>query len=186
MADFLASFESLELHVPTCELGIGAVITAPTSDKLIAGVQITALPIWPDDRGVFFEIMRAGKGLVGGFPLETTQVSAAMSYPGSIKAFHFHLHQTDCWTPAFGMFQVVLVDFRAGSPTFGQRNTLYVGTLRPWQILIPPGVGHGYKIIGTEPATLIYATDRFYNPVDEGRVAYDDPRIRYDWALQHK
>jgi hypothetical protein len=24
-------------------------------------------------------------------------------------------------------------------------NTLYVGTLRPWQLLIPPGVAHGYN-----------------------------------------
>ena len=78
------------------------------------------------------------------------------------------------------------MDFRADSATFGLRNTLYVGSLRPWQILIPPGVGHGYKVIGTEPAALIYATNRFYNPVDEGRVAQDDPRIRYDWTLQHK
>ena len=46
------------------------------------------------------------------------------------------------------MFQVALVDLRLGSPTFGERNTMYVGALRPWQVLIPPGVGHGYKIIG--------------------------------------
>ena len=29
-------------------------------------------------------------------------VSAALNYPGTIKAFHFHLHQTDCWTPVHG------------------------------------------------------------------------------------
>ena len=84
------------------------------------------------------------------------------------------------------MFQFVLADFRAGSPTFGARNTLYVGALRPWQVLIPPGVGHGYKVIGKEAATLIYVTNRFYNPADEGRVAYNDARINYDWELQHK
>jgi dTDP-4-dehydrorhamnose 3,5-epimerase len=186
MAHFLAGFDGFELNVPTCEFGIGSVISTLAAEKLIAGVLIAPLPIWPDDRGVFMEVLRAGRGLVSGFPLETTQVSAALSYPGSIKAFHFHLHQTDCWTPAFGMFQVGLVDFRANSPTFGLRNTLYVGTLRPWQILIPPGVGHGYKVIGTEPAALIYATNHFYNPVDEGRIAHNDPRINYDWTLQHK
>lgn len=186
MTDFLAAFDGFELKVPKCEFGIGAVINTLAADKLIAGVHLTALPIWPDDRGVFLEVMRAGRGMVSEFPLETTQVSAAMSYPGSIKAFHFHLHQTDCWTPAFGMFQVVLVDFRPDSETFGQRNTLYVGSLRPWQILIPPGVGHGYKILGADPATLVYATNRFYNPADEGRIAYNDPRINYDWTLQHK
>ena len=33
---------------------------------------------------------------------------------------------------------------------------------------------------------LIYVTDRFYNPQDEGRIAYDEPGIGYDWETQHK
>jgi dTDP-4-dehydrorhamnose 3,5-epimerase and related enzymes len=41
-------------------------------------------------------------------------------------------------------------------------------------------------VIGTGPAMLVYVTDKFYNPDDEGRVAYDHPKIQYDWELQHK
>jgi dTDP-4-dehydrorhamnose 3,5-epimerase len=81
---------------------------------------------------------------------------------------------------------VALVDLRQGSDTFGARNTIYVGGLRPWQILIPPGVGHGYKVIGKDPAILIYMTDRFYNPQDEGRIPYSHAGIHYDWELQYK
>jgi dTDP-4-dehydrorhamnose 3,5-epimerase-like enzyme len=33
---------------------------------------------------------------------------------------------------------------------------------------------------------LIYLTDRFYNAADEGRIAYDNPRLNYDWETQHK
>jgi dTDP-4-dehydrorhamnose 3,5-epimerase len=109
-----------------------------------------------------------------------------VNYPGTIKAFHYHLHQQDCWTPALGMLQVALADLREGSPTFGKRNTLYVGALRPWRILIPAGVAHGYKVIGTGPSMLIYMTDRFYDPRDEGRLPYNDRRIHYDWETQHK
>ncbi len=73
------------------------------------------------------------------------------------------------------MMQVALVDLRKGSKTYGQRNTLYVGDRRPWQILIPPGVAHGYKVIWARiPAVLVYVTSRFYNPADELRVPYDD------------
>jgi len=81
---------------------------------------------------------------------------------------------------------VALVDLRADSPTFGVKNTLYVGELRPWQMLIPPGVGHGYKVIGERPGMLVYVTNQLYNPKDEGRIAYDDPSIQYDWETQHK
>jgi dTDP-4-dehydrorhamnose 3,5-epimerase len=123
---------------------------------------------------------------VSSFPSETTQVSAAVNYPGIIKAFHYHRFQTDYWVPAAGLLQVVLVDLRTDSRTFGAKNTLYVGALRPWQLLVPPGVAHGYKVIGEQPSILVYVTNRTYNPKDEGRIAYNDSSIAYDWELQYK
>jgi dTDP-4-dehydrorhamnose 3,5-epimerase len=174
------------LAILRCEKGIGAVISQPGSDQLIDGVLVKPFPVWPDDRGYFLEILRAGEGLAGSFPRDTTQVSCALSYPGTIKAFHYHRFQADLWVPAAGMFQVAMVDFRKDSPTFGRRNTLYAGSLRPWQILIPPGVGHGYKVVGVDAATLVYVTSRFYSPADEGRIPYNDPDIAYDWETQHK
>jgi dTDP-4-dehydrorhamnose 3,5-epimerase len=174
------------IAIPKCAAGIGELILVPDSPKLIAGVKVTPYPVWPDDRGYFLEVIRIGQGPAASFDPATTQVSAALSYPGSIKAFHFHLEQTDFWVPAQGMFQVALVDLRQDSATFGVKNTMYAGALRPWQIIIPPGVGHGYKVIGQDPAMLVYVTNRVYNPKDEGRVAYNHPDINYDWELQHK
>ncbi|HEV2445954.1 MAG TPA: dTDP-4-dehydrorhamnose 3,5-epimerase family protein [Candidatus Sulfopaludibacter sp.] len=182
----LSTTGALELAVPVCTKGIGAVIVSAESAELIEGVRLAPLAIYPDDRGYFLEVQRLGRGLAAAFPPETTQVSAALNYPGSIKAFHYHQHQTDCWSPVKGLLQVVLVDLRTASPTFGVRNTLYVGTLRPWQLLIPPGVGHGYKVIGKEDSLLVYTTDRFYNPQDEGRIPYNDESIHYDWETQWK
>ncbi len=174
------------IGMPKCEKGIGDVILAPDSPRLIAGVQCAPFPIWPDDRGYFLEVQRAGEGLPAHFPKETTQISAALNYPGIVKAFHYHRHQTDCWTPAMNMLQIALIDLRPESATFGKRNTIYAGDLRPWRILIPPGVAHGYKVVGTGPSMLIYATDRFYNPSDEGRIPHNDPSLNYDWELQYK
>ena len=175
-----------DLITPACQHGIGKVILAADSPDLIDGVRVSAMQLWPDDRGYFLEIARMGKGLPSGFPHESTQVSAALSYPGTIKAFHFHRHQTDFWVPVQGMLQVALVDLRESSPTHGLKNTLYIGKLRPWQLLIPPGVGHGYKVIGPDPSMLVYLTNRFYDPGDEGRIPYNDPQIQYDWETQHK
>jgi len=182
----LASFGDLHLAVPECPKGLGAVIGKADSPDLIQGVRVAPFSVYPDDRGYFLEVERLGRGLASAFPPATTQVSAALNYAGAIKAFHFHLHQTDCWTPAKGLMQVALVDLRIMSETFGRRNTLYVGPLRPWQILIPPGVGHGYKVIGKDDSLLVYLTDRFYDPGDEGRIPYNDPSINYDWETQHK
>jgi dTDP-4-dehydrorhamnose 3,5-epimerase len=182
----IAHAGDLELMLPECQKGLGQIINSPTSADLIEGVHIDSLHVYPDDRGYFVELQRIGKGLAAQFPAATTQVSAALNHPGAIKAFHYHLHQTDCWNPVRGLLQVALADLRTGSPTFGRRNTMYIGPLRPWQVLVPPGVAHGYKVIGTEDALLVYLTDRFYNPQDEGRIPYDDPSINYDWETQRK
>jgi dTDP-4-dehydrorhamnose 3,5-epimerase len=182
----IAQAGELVLMLPDCQKGLGQIINSPTSADLIEGVRIEPLTVYPDDRGYFVELQRIGKGLASQFPAATTQVSAAMNHPGAIKAFHYHLHQTDCWNPVRGLLQVALADLRTGSPTFGRRNTMYIGPLRPWQLLVPPGVAHGYKVIGTEDALLVYLTDRFYNPQDEGRIPYDDASINYDWETQRK
>jgi dTDP-4-dehydrorhamnose 3,5-epimerase len=178
--------ERMPLVPPRCARGLGEVIQAPNSPRLIDGVQLKPYALWSDDRGYFLEAMRSGCGLVSNFPANSVQVSATLSYPGAVKAFHYHRRQIDCWIPVLGMLQVALVDLRPESPTYGVKNTLYVGVLRPWQVLIPPGVGHGYKAIAPEPSMLIYVTNRFYNPNDEGRIPYDDANINYDWSVQFK
>jgi dTDP-4-dehydrorhamnose 3,5-epimerase len=175
----------VQLRIPDCAPGIGQVILSPSSADLIDGVLLQPFPLWPDDRGYFLEVARLGKGLVAGFPA-TSQISAAVNYPGIVKAFHYHRQQTDFWVAAAGQLQVALVDMRASSATYGAKNTIFAGTLRPWQILIPPGVAHGYKVIGQQPSTLVYVTDRTYDPADEGRIPYNDSSIAYDWELQHK
>jgi len=165
---------------------IGAVITQIGDARLIAGVEIEAAAVWPDDRGFFTELFRFGnEGWTRGFS-PRAQVSVAVSYPGTIKAVHYHRFQTDLWAPTCGQLQVALFDLRVESPTFGHVNTIYAGALRPWRLRIPVGVGHGYKVAGTESAVMIYATDHFYDPTDEGRLPYDDPDLNYDWDLQHK
>jgi dTDP-4-dehydrorhamnose 3,5-epimerase len=168
---------------------LGKVIFKPDSPDLIDDVQIEPLAVQPDDRGFFMEVGRLGKGLSAKMTPEGArqiQISFTLTYPGTIKAIHYHSEQTDLWTPVSGMLQVFLYDLRRHSKTFGAINTIYAGSFRPWQILIPPGVGHGYKALGVEPVQLIYFTDRHYNPADELRIAYNDSNIAYDWEIQHK
>jgi dTDP-4-dehydrorhamnose 3,5-epimerase len=169
---------------------LGKIIARPDSTDLISGVRAEPMVLHTDDRGFFTELARLGsKGIAADMVAASQkqiQISTTLTYPGTIKAIHYHYHQTDLWMPIAGMLQVFLYDMRCTSPTFGLINTLYVGLLRPWELLIPPGVGHGYKVLGTQPAQLVYVTDRYYNPEDEGRIAYDHPDIGYDWETQYK
>lgn len=185
----LGERSGLRLVLPRREnQDVGKVITAPKSSHLIDGVEIEPFVQWPDDRGCFSEVFRFGApGLAHDFLPEgrdQVQVSFTISYPGVVKAIHYHYKQTDLWAPLSGMFQVFLCDLRKDSRTWGCVNTLFVGELRPWKIRIPPGVGHGYKVVGAESARLLYATNSFYDASDEGRISFDDPDINYDWSLR--
>ena len=168
---------------------LGKVISRAHSADLIDGVQIEPLAVYPDDRGFFTELARLGKGLASHMVPEGArqiQVSLTLTYPGTIKAIHYHSEQTDLWAPISGMVQVFLYDLRVHSRTFGTINTIFAGRFQPWEVLIPPGVAHGYKALGIEPIQLVYFTDRHYNPADELRLPYDHPDIAYDWETQHK
>jgi dTDP-4-dehydrorhamnose 3,5-epimerase len=168
---------------------LGKIIAKPDSADLIDGVQIAPLVIHADDRGFFTELARLGKGLAAKMvpdDVRRIQVSVTLTYPGTIKAIHYHSEQTDLWAPVSGMVQVFLYDLRVQSRTFGAINTIYSGRFQPWEILIPPGVAHGYKALGIEPIQLVYFTDRHYNPADELRLPHDHPGIAYDWETQHK
>ena len=119
------------------EKTLGKIIVKPDSPDLIEGVKIAPLEIYPDDRGYFMELARLGKGLATQMVPEgnrQVQVSFTLTYPGTIKAIHYHAQQTDLWAPVSGMLQVFLYDLRRHSKTFGLINTIYIGRFRPWEI----------------------------------------------------
>ncbi len=151
---------------------------------MIQGVVIKKLITHPDDRGFFREILRDDDKLLSKFG----QVSVTTTYPGVIKAFHYHEQQDDLWYVASGMAQVVLHDLRADSPTRGTTDVLYTGDQNPILIKIPIGVAHGYRVLGPEPLTLVYVTTASYDASkpDEKRIPYDDPSIGFDWSTKNR
>ncbi len=150
----------------------------------IQGVVIKKLVTHVDDRGYLREILRDDDGLLSRFG----QTTITRTYPGVIKAFHWHKYQDDVWYVADGMARIVMYDRRPDSPTYGVTQVVYAGEDNPVTILIPAGVAHGYQVLGNKPVLLIYHTTRSYQPADpdEERIPYDDPTIGFDWAIKHR
>jgi len=69
------------------------------------------------------------------------------THQGVVKAWHAHVKTTSQYTCVYGKMQVVLVDARPKSPTFGQVDKYLIGTHNPSFIKIPPGVLKGWKSI---------------------------------------
>lgn len=148
----------------------------------IEGVVLKEAVVHSDDRGILMEVVREDEPVFR----EVKQTTFTISYPGVIKAFHWHRRQWDVWFFPTGMAQAVLYDMREGSPSFGRTESYCAGERRPLVIAIPPGVAHGYRVLGNEPASLFYHTTEFYDPADpdEERLPFDDPRIGFDWRTK--
>ena len=147
---------------------------------MIHGVVSKPLTVHCDDRGVFMELLREDEPFFRRFG----QSNFSITYPGVIKAFHWHRRQDDLWFVAAGMAQVVLHDLREDSPTRGETSVYYLGEHSRHLLVIPAGVAHGYRVLGTQPVLLVYHTTHTYDPEDELRLPYNDPSIGFDWTTK--
>ncbi|NUP98495.1 MAG: dTDP-4-dehydrorhamnose 3,5-epimerase family protein [Armatimonadetes bacterium] len=152
----------------------------------IAGVWVKRLQVFTDDRGLLAELVRADDPYYGSDFETCAQTTLTVSYPGVIKAFHYHQHQDDAWFCVKGMIQAVMHDLREGSPTFGTTEQYSIGEHNPALLIIPRGVVHGYRVLGAEAAWIVYHTSSVYQPADpdELRLPHDDPRIGFDWTTR--
>jgi dTDP-4-dehydrorhamnose 3,5-epimerase len=146
----------------------------------IDGVLVKKLDRHCDERGFLLEIVRDDDQLIERFG----QTTYTLTYPGVIKAFHWHKRQYDLWFVAQGEAMVVLHDLRDDSPTYRRTQVIFAGEHEPQLILIPPRVAHGYQVLGNRPVGLLYHATRSYNPADpdEERIPYDDPGVGFTWA----
>ena len=151
---------------------------------MIDGVKIKEIKKHFDDRGFFAEIIKFGEDTFK----EIKQTSYTETYPGVIKAFHWHKQQFDIWFPVKGSIRIVLYDLREDSPTYKETQVIYAGEDNPLVVLIPPGVAHGYQVLGSEKAGLFYHTSDAYNPnePDEFRIPFDDKKINFDWQIKNR
>lgn len=155
---------------------------APTqaAPPRIAGVKVKPLRLIADERGWLMEILRADEAdLFRAFG----QVYVSATYPGVVKAWHYHRRQVDTFACVAGMIKLVLVDTRDDSPTRGAVNEFFLGTLNPQLVQVPNLVYHGWKCIGPEPSIVINVPDRPYDHADpdEYRLA-PHGTLPYDWA----
>ena len=153
---------------------------AVTTKTPIEGVVTKPLRVMPDERGWLMEILRGDDPeLFEKFG----QVYVSATYPGVVKAWHYHKQQVDFFACVAGMVKLVLVDTREGSPTQGAINEFFLGTQNPMLVRVPNLVYHGWKCISPEPSLVVNVpTEPYrYSDPDEYRL---DPHgtLPYDWT----
>ena len=152
----------------------------PPERQRINGVQVKTLRPIPDERGWLMEILRRDEtDLLPAFG----QVYVSATYPGVVKAWHYHKTQIDNFACVAGMVKLVLIDTREDSSTRNVVNEFFIGVHNPMLVQVPKLVYHGWKCIGTEPSLVVNIPSEPYSreSPDEFRL---DPHgtLDYDWS----
>ena len=147
---------------------------------LIHGVRTKPLRLVPDERGWLMEILRADDAELF---TKFGQVYVSATYPGVVKAWHYHKRQVDNFACVAGMVKLVLIDTREGSPTKGAVNEFFLGDENRTLVQVPNLVYHGWKCISPTTALVVNVpTEPYqYAEPDEFRAAPHGV-LPYDWS----
>jgi len=140
----------------------------------LPGVRVFELQRFPDERGIFTEIMRLDwKGLLGEDSI--VQANLSITFPNVVRAWHRHERgQVDYFLVVRGSIKVCAYD-----EISSHMVEVVLSDARMQVLRVPGHYWHGFKVVGSEPAYLIYFVNRLYDygKPDEVRRAWDDPSI---------
>lgn len=120
--------------------------------RLPVGVILRDLVTHVDDRGTTCELYDPRWGV--------SPDALAFAYlftirPGAAKGWGMHKEHEDRYAFVGGELEVALYDARDGSPTAGLESRLVLSTYRRSLLVIPRGVWHAERNIGSEDVSVV-------------------------------
>lgn len=126
----------------------------------IPGVIIKDLKRYTDQRGWLIELFRHDEIDAANHPV---MAYVSLTHPGIVRGPHEHVDQADCFCfigPS--TFRLHLWDNRKDSPAYGEKFELDAGENAPAMVIVPKGVVHGYKNVGTVDGIVYNAANRLF------------------------
>lgn len=157
--------------------------TQPTKEEIFTKGKIQDVVVYPikkfvDERGWLAELFRHDELDEEFYP---AMAYLSITEPDTQRGPHEHVDQADlfCFIGPSN-FKLRLWDNRKESPTFENIMTLFVGADNPQAVIVPKGVVHAYKNVGSEKGVVINCPNRLFmgegkrEEIDEIRHE-DDP-----------
>ena len=148
----------------------------------LSGVLIVEPKVFGDQRGFFMETWNQNAYAAAGITAAFVQDNLSMSKKGILRGLHYQKPNTQgklVYVLQGEVFDVI-VDIRAGSPTFGQSINIVLSADNKRQVYIPPGFAHGFCVTSDSAMFAYKCTDR-YNPQAEVSVLWNDPDLNIPW-----
>jgi dTDP-4-dehydrorhamnose 3,5-epimerase len=150
----------------------------------IGGLLVLEPKIHGDARGFFVESYNAREfDHAVGAEVRFVQDNHSRSGHGVLRGLHYQLPphaQGKLVRVSHGEVFDVAVDLRRGSPTFGHWFAAILSGENHRQMWLPPGMAHGFLVIGPG-ADFLYKTTDYYAPASERCLRWDDPALGIEW-----
>ena len=138
-----------------------------TSNKpSIDGVICKKLSPIVDDRGDLTELWSTGWPDSSNF-LQPVHCYQSTTRSGVTKGWHLHKSHISQIAITKGKLQLVLVDVRLGSNTFGITNNMYVGIENPSLVKIPSGIMYAWKALSQSEVIVTSFHPHLYDPEED-------------------
>ncbi|NYT46287.1 dTDP-4-dehydrorhamnose 3,5-epimerase [Alcaligenaceae bacterium] len=152
----------------------------------ISGVSVVETHAFTDHRGAFARLFCHHElAAVVGYRQIAQINHSRTAARGAVRGMHYQkvphaeMKLVRCLK---GRVWDVVVDLRAGSPTFLQWHAQELSPQNAQMLVIPEGCAHGFQVLEAE-SELLYLHTAPYCPEAEGGVAHNDPRLAVSWPL---
>lgn len=147
----------------------------------LAGCCTVHPVVRPDERGVFVKTYLESAFTAAGLPTRFPEHFYSRSGQGVVRGLHFQTPpaaQDKVVSCVDGEVLDVVVDLRAGSPTYGEHLTFRL-TAQEWTaVFVPVGFAHGFAAL-SPTATVAYLATAEYQAGTDGGVRWDSAGIRW-------
>ena len=151
----------------------------------IPGLFLLESKAWGDERGFFREWFKFADFEDEGIEFHARQANLSMSQRNVVRGLHYSLApegQAKVVTCVYGELDDVIVDVRAGSPSFGRWEMVHLAADSERSVLLPAGVAHGFCVT-SEQAALSYLLSSQFNAGAELEINPYDEEIGIVWSI---
>lgn len=152
----------------------------------LPGVLIIEPAVHDDERGFFKETFSAQRYREqAGIDLPFVQDNYSRSRYGVLRGLHFQRKrpQGKLISVMHGAIYDVAVDINPQSSTFGRHVGIELTEHNHRQLWLPPAYAHGFCVLSTY-ADIHYKCTDYYQPEDEGAVAWDCAALAINWPIK--
>lgn len=140
-----------------------------------------------DDRGFFARFFCEKEFGAQGLETRFAQVNNSLSAKaGTLRGLHYQLPpsaEVKLVRAVKGALWDVIVDLRAGSPTFGKWFGAELNDENRLMMYVPRGFAHALITL-TDNVEALYLVSDFYAPQCERGLRWNDPAIGIQWPIQ--